>query len=90
MPWPTFYELPTKITNLVTENGTLKDLVRSTTVKGSLKENITRIVHMIERAGSSKQQIHLTAVLSVAEHILKYGPVVVTQQLVRVYKEKKQ
>ena len=37
----------------------------------------------------SKQQMHLTAVLSVAEYILNHGPVVPTQQLVRVYKERK-
>ena len=75
--------------NLIIESGTMEGLVSDSNIKGSLKENINDIVEMTALGASIKQQMHLTAILKVAEHILKYGPVVPTQQLVRVYRETK-
>lgn len=71
----------------VYSDGELKGMVSK--VSGTLQVNIDDIINQLNQGVSQKQQVHLMAVLSVAEYILQDGPVVPTQILANVYRENK-
>ena len=55
-------------------------------VKGKLKDNIDDLLQKLSNAGSDKQQQHLEAMVTIADHIVENGPIVKTQHLVEIYK----
>ena len=55
-------------------------------VKGKLNNNIDDLLKKLSNTGSDKQQQHLEAMVTTADHIVKNGPIVETQYLVEVYK----
>jgi hypothetical protein len=71
----------------VYSDGELKGMVSK--VSGTLQVNVDEIVNQLNQGVSQKQQVHLMAVLSVAEYILQDGPVVPTQILANMYRENK-
>ncbi len=56
-------------------------------VKGSLKENIEKLVEKLSDAGSERQQQHFEAMITLANFIIEMGPIVRTQSLAAKYKE---
>ena len=55
-------------------------------VKGKLKDNIDDLLQKSSNRGSDKQQQHLEAMVTIADHIVENGPIVETQHLVEIYK----
>lgn len=64
----------------------MKGLVRGSANK-TLEQNVEDLIERAIIAGSSKQQNHLSAMISLAYHIMNNGLLVPTQDLVKKYKE---
>ncbi|KXJ18944.1 hypothetical protein AC249_AIPGENE25645 [Exaiptasia diaphana] len=75
-------------TSTVYEGGDLKGMVNNK-VKGTINENVNNIIGHLNKQCSRKQQMHFRALLTIAEHILQKGPIVRTQELIKLYKEEK-
>lgn len=73
---------------VIVEDNQMKGLVRGT-ANGTLEQNVEGLIERVITAGSSKQQNHLSAMISLAYHIMNNGLLVPTQDLVKKYKELK-
>ena len=71
---------------VIVEENQMKGLIRGTG-KGTLAQNVEDLIERVTTAGSSKQQNHLSAMISLAHHIIENGLLVPTQDLVKKYKE---
>jgi hypothetical protein len=56
-------------------------------VKGTIKENIDKLVQKLSDAGSERQQQHFEAMITLGNYIIEMGPIVPTQSLAAKYKE---
>lgn len=56
-------------------------------VTGPLAQNIEDLIDKLSSAGSSKQQRHLSTIISLARYIMDNGLIVATQDLAKMYKE---
>ncbi len=65
-----------------------KALVRGC-VSGNLFENTELLFEKLKAAGSTNQQNHLSAMLSLARHLMNNGCIIPTQELAKMYKELK-
>lgn len=66
----------------------MKGLIRGN-AKGSLAQNVECLLERVSTAGSSKQHAHLSAMISLASHIMSNGLIAPTQDLAKKYKELK-
>ena len=73
---------------VIMEDSEIKGLVRGSAT-GSLSENIDVLINKLSSAGSSKQQDHLSAMISIGHFILNNGLIIPTQNLANKYKELK-
>ena len=71
---------------VIVEENQMKGLIRGT-AKGTLAQNVEDLIEKVTTAGSSKQQNHLSAMISLVHHIMENGLLVLTQDLVKKYKE---
>ncbi|KAJ7361940.1 hypothetical protein OS493_014587 [Desmophyllum pertusum] len=67
---------------VIMEDNQMKELVCGT-AKGSLDQNVEVLIERLSTAGSSKQQNHLSAMISLANHITNNGLLVATQDLAK-------
>lgn len=70
------------------EGGEIKGLVRGSAT-GTLSENIDVLIDKLSSAASSKQQDHLSAMISIGHFIMNNGLIIPTQILANKYKELK-
>ena len=66
----------------------MKGLVGGT-ANGTLEQNVEDLIERVVTARSSKQQNHLSAMISLGNHIMNNGFLVPTQDLVKKYKDLK-
>ena len=77
-----------RMRNTVIMDSEIKGLVRGSAT-GSLSENIDVLINKLSSAGSSKQQDHLSAMISIGHFILNNGLIIPTQNLANKYEELK-
>lgn len=71
---------------VIVEDNQMKGLIRGT-AKGTLAQNVEDLIERVTTAGSSKQQNHLSTIISLVHHIMENGLLVPMQDLVTKYKE---
>ena len=74
--------------SIIMEDNEIKGLVRGSAT-GSLSENIDVLIDKLSSPASSKQQDHLSAMMSIGYFIINNGPIIPTQVLAKKYKELK-
>ena len=73
---------------VIMENNEMKGLTRGAAT-GSLSENVDVLMDKLSSAASSKQQDHMSAMISIAYFIMNNGLIIPTQVLAEKYKEVK-
>ncbi len=71
---------------VIIQDNEMKGLIRGN-AKGSLAQNVECLLERLSTAGSSKQHAHLSAMISLASHIMSNGLIVPTQDLAKRYKD---